>query len=552
MSLEIAAITGPLPLAEWSAVEGFDMPESLDQLVRDACARHSDRLAWTFIDHPDRPYAELTYGELGGAIDRHAAALTRAGVKPGTHVAVMLPNVPQFPLTWLALARLGAVIVPLNPVYTAREIEHVATKSQATHMIVEPERVETVLSAGAARAALSAGIIVTGDEVPTSVRRDVLCLDDLLAAAVSDEVPALNVVPETLLNIQFTSGTTGLPKGCMLTHRYWVQIGLVSVALGGPPRRMLADHPFFYMQNQAYLATALWAGAALVVTHGLSRSKCLEWIDDYEIDFSWFPDVLQDPSTPPGRARSLTYIPSEGLHGAEHAAVEARYGIVVRDHYASTEAGSAIAVPVDHGEMMARAGALGVAVPFRATKIVDAELNQVPPGIAGELCLSGPGMMLGYYDEPEINAQTFFDGWFRTGDLVVKEEDGQHFFLGRIKDSISRSGENVSAAEVEVVLESIRGVKEAAVIGVPDEDRGQEVKAYLIPTSREGRPEPETILEACRAELAPFKVPRFIEFVDELPLTPGSGKVSKGTLRTAKPDLRAGSYDRIVGAWLPD
>jgi acyl-CoA synthetase (AMP-forming)/AMP-acid ligase II len=551
MATETTALTGPLALADWPQLESTSLPASLDALVRQACARHPDSLAWQFVDVPDRRYARLTYGELDGVIDCYAAALMRAGVGRQTHVAVMLPNVPEFPLTWLALARLGAVMVPLNPAYTTREIDHVVGKSQATHMVLDGERAGVVLSAGSAGACLSGRIILIDDGADAAAK-PLLSLNALLAEAAEDGTPVVELEPETLVNIQFTSGTTGLPKGCMLTHRYWVQLGLVGVSLGGPSKRMLADHPFFYMQNQAYLATALWSGATLVVTRGLSRSKFLDWIDDYEIDFAWYVDVLSDPSIPPGRGRSLAHVPSAGVHGTEHAAVEERYGIVMRDHYASTEAGSAIAVPVDRGEMMATPGALGMTVPFRASKIVDGELNEVAPGVAGELCLHGPGMMLGYFDEPEINAQTFFDGWLRTGDLVIKEENGEHFYLGRIKDSISRSDENISAVEVEQVLEWIPGVDEAAVIGVPDEDRGQEVKAYILREPGAQDLDPEAIFEACRSQLALFKIPRFIEFVTEFPMTAGSGKISKGTLRTSKPDLRAGSYDRLASAWLPE
>lgn len=548
MTTEIASFAAPLAMADWPQVERVDLPASLDALVREACARYPESLAWEFIDVPADPYARLTYGELGGVVDRYAAALVRAGVRRQSHVAVMLPNVPEFPLTWLALARLGAVIVPLNPAYTPREIDHVVTKSRATHMILDHERVSVVLSAERAGACLSGPIVVVG---AGSAAAPLISLDDLLAASVMDDVPVLDLEPETLVNIQFTSGTTGLPKGCMLPHRYWVQLGLVTIALSGSPKRMLADHPFFYMQNQAYLTTALWCGATLVVTKGLSRSKFLDWIDTHEIDYTWYVDVLSEPSIHPGRGGSLKFVSSDGVHGAEHAALEERYGTVVRDLYASTEAAAAIAVPVDHPEMMETAGALGVAVPFRATKIVDGDLNEATPGAAGELCLRGPGMMLGYYDEPEINAQTFVDGWFRTGDLVIKREDGEHFFLGRIKDSISRSGENISSVEVEQVLESIPGVEEAAVIGVPDKDRGQEVKAYIIRDPGAQDLDPDVIFEACRSELAAFKIPRFIEFVKELPLT-GSGKVSKGTLRTSKADPRAGSFDRLASVWLPE
>jgi crotonobetaine/carnitine-CoA ligase len=547
MATEIDSLTGPLALADWPLVESLELPESFDELVRNACARPPDSLVWQFIDVPDRPYAKLTYGELDRVVDRFAAALIRAGVVQGTHVAVMLPNVPEFPLTWLALARLGAVIVPLNPAYTAREIDHVVSKSQATYIVADRER-GGMLGSAAASARLKDGILVIGaGDVAAPFRS----FDELLAAAADDTVPALDLQPETMLNIQFTSGSTGLPKGCMLTHRYWVQIAAVSVALHGAPKRILADHPFFYMQNQGYLATALRCGGTIVVTRGLSRSRFFDWVDTYEIDFAWYVDVLSDPSTPAGRGASLTYVPSAGIHGAEHAAVEKRFGLVMRDLYASTEAGGAIAVPFDRGEMMATPGAIGVALPFRSTKIVDGELRELPAGTPGELCVAGPGMMLGYFDEPEVNTRTFVDGWYRTGDLVIKDESGQHFFLGRIKDSISRSDENISAYEVEQVLESIPGVSEAAVIGVPDAERGEEVKAYIVRDPGASELDPETIFAACREQLAAFKIPRFIEFLSEFPLT-GSGKIAKTELREAKPDLRAGSYDRLAAAWLPD
>ena len=467
----------------------------------------------------------------------------------GSHVAVMLRNVPEFPLTWLALGRLGAVIVPVNPASTARELDYVATKSEASHIVIDVQYLRTFCEARAA-CEQTAGRVISacGNGAGEEAR---FCLEAQVEEAVGDDVPALDIDPDTLLNIQFTSGSTGLPKGCMLTHRYWLINGFVLAALSGSPQRLLADRPFFYLPNQAYLVQALWSGARLVVVPGPSRSRFLGWIDEYAIDFAWYVDILATTSPElPDVARTLKFVPSSGVHGETHARAEREYRVTIRDWYASTEVGPAVCVPAERGDLMARPLAIGLAAPFRETRIVDDGLCDVPPGIAGELCVRGPGMMLGYYNEPVANATAFFDGgWFRTGDLCTEDADGCHFILGRLSDSIRRSGESVSALEVEAALRRIPCVEAAAVIGVPDADRGQEVKAYLVVAPEcEADADIESIFAACREQLAPFKIPRYIEFRTEFAMT-ASGKIAKNTLREEKSDLTAGAFDRVRGRW---
>ncbi len=188
---------------------------------------------------------------------------------------------------------------------------------------------------------------------------------------------------------------------------------------------------------------------------------------------------------------------------------------------------------------------MGLRFPNRETRIIDADLREVPAGTQGELCFRGPGMMLGYHNRPEVNAELFLPGgWFRTGDLVRKDADGLHYFAGRVKDMVRRSGENISAVEVEQQIATMPGVAEAAVIGVPDARRGEEVKAFVVPASGTTLTA-EDIVNWLRPRLAPFKIPRYVEFRDELPHT-ASGKVAKSALRAEDP-YRAATVDTKRG-----
>ena len=230
--------------------------------------------------------AEYSWARLRTTVDHMRSGLHRAGVAPGDKVGLLLANGMAFPLSWLAIIDAGAVAVPMNRKYTAAEVEFVLTDADARWFITTDE----------ATARLSVG----GQIGPVPLTRVIAeetesvghHFADLLAAPVTDRIHVAH--PHDVANIQFTSGTTGLPKGCLLTHEYWIDFGVYSSALFDQPQRLLADHPFYYMQNQAYFWIALAGGGAVYVTSGLSRRKYMGWLVDHGIDFAGVDDHMLD------------------------------------------------------------------------------------------------------------------------------------------------------------------------------------------------------------------------------------------------------------------
>jgi acyl-CoA synthetase (AMP-forming)/AMP-acid ligase II len=496
------------------------MPEALDA----TSTRWPDRLAIHMVDTGE----ELTWAQLREHVSRLRSGLEALGVKPGDAIGIMLTNRIEWPITWLAAIEAGAVVVPVNPKYTTREIDFVLTDTNATWLVAAADLLEGHLADGKVGPVDTDHLIVVGEWAPEGTHD--------LAQARAHEITERRHKADRLdvVNIQFTSGTTGLPKGCVLTHCYWLHLGAWSAAVFGGAQRTLADHPFYYMQNQGYLAGAMASGGAIYVTHGLSRRRFMRWLVDYQIDSAWIDEDmlhLAEDWTPDDLA--LKIAPVSAIAKDLHRPLEERFGLKAREFYASTEIGGGTAVPVDRDDLTGT-GSMGFAWPGRETKIIGEDLAELAPGQTGELCVRGEAMMLRYHNRPEANAELFLEGgWFRTGDLVRKDADGQHFYLGRLKDIVRRSGENIAAAEVEMHITAMPGIYDAGVIAVPDPVRDEEVKAIIVL-------EPgieltaEQIVAWCHAGLAPFKVPRYIEFRDELPYTP-SGKVRKATLKEEAP-----------------
>jgi len=320
----------------------------------------------------------------------------------------------------------------------------------------------------------------------------------------------------------------------MLSHEYWLEMGTYSAALFFDPQHLLADHPFYYMQNQAYFMMALAAGGQLHVTPGLSRSKFMSWLLANDIDFAWIDEGMLDyPPSEADRQLRLKHAPVAAIPPALHRSLEERFGLKARDWYASTEAGAGTFVPWERDDLVG-CGSMGLCWPTRETKIVDAGLAELPPGVAGELLIRGSGMMLGYWNRPGTNAELILPGgWFRTGDIVRKYADGLHFYVGRTRDIIRRSGENIAAVEVEQQILAMPEVMDVAVVPVPDDDRDEEAKAIVVPHPG-SQIRAMDIIGWARGRLAPFKVPRYIEFRSELPHT-DNGKIAKSQLRDEPP-----------------
>ncbi|HET6501190.1 MAG TPA: AMP-binding protein [Amycolatopsis sp.] len=503
--------------------------DDLATLVRRAAAAWPERTAWIFDETGER----LTFGEIDRRSTGLARALAELGIGPGDRVAVMLRNEPGFPLLWLALAKLAAVLVPVNVNYRELDGTHVLRHSGARFAVAAEEFGELL-----ARIAPGAGVErvltlgeLTDREPPAGPGK---------SAAVAGELP---------VNIQYTSGTTGPPKGCVLPHRYWLTLahGLVT----GFPSISAADtlltaQPFHYVDPQWNVALGLASGATLVVLDRFHPSTFWAKVRGYRV--SWFYCLglmplllLRQEESAQDREHRVRAISASAIPRELHAALEQRWGAPWFEAFGMTETGGDLRVSeADHDELVGT-GCVGTPNPGREAMIVDESGRPVPRGRTGELVLRGVGMMHGYHDDPEATARAFRGGWFHTGDLAAMDQQGRVFYRGRTKDMIRRSGENISADEVERALLLHPAVRLAAVVAEPDELRGEEVHAFVV-LDREATP--DELAEFCAGKLAYFKVPRYWTIADTLPLTP-SERVAKGELdRSGLP-----GHDRLRGRW---
>ena len=526
------------------AFEREPMPESMASLLDAAAARFADRPAFVFFETGE----ELSFRALGERAGRLAAALGGLGAAKGTHVAVMVPNGPAFPVTWLALARLGAVMIPVNNRYTARELGYVLTDGDADFLVIHRDYLATLdgVDRSATRIGDSRVIVVGGGRGAPG--HD---WDELIAAAPAGAPPCARPAPDDLLNIQYTSGTTGFPKGCMQTHRYWLVMGKSSLYQAGyPARRILVNQFFYYLDPMLFITMGLFAGSTLYVCAKPSASRFMEWVREHGIDFCFlFEPIFKQPPHADDAKSALKLVCTFGFTKESHAELERRFATTAREWFGMTEIGSGLYLPVEDTHMVG-SGSCGIPAPFREVMIVGPDSKPVAVGEVGELCVRGPGVMLGYYRNPEANAASFIGDWFRTGDLFRRDERGYHTIVGRIKDMIRRSEENISAREVEAVLRLMPEIKEAAVVPIKDSLRGEEVKAYvqLMPGLAPPDVPPERILEHCAGQLARFKIPRYIEYRDSFTYGPAD-RVEKQKLVAETDDPRRNSYDRVERLW---
>ncbi|GAA1773021.1 ATP-dependent acyl-CoA ligase [Nocardioides hankookensis] len=467
----------------------------VDHLV--AAVEHwPGRPAWTFVG-ADGTERTLTFSAVGDQTSSLAQALRERGVGAGDRVAVMLDNQPEFPLVWLALMRLGAAMVPLNVRYRSADAGHVVADAGARLAVTSPSY------AGLLEPLLE--VVDVADLVPTGTWEQ---------GAVDPGAP---------VNVQYTSGTTGHPKGCVLTHRYWTTLG-TSMVEEFPhlvaDDVMLTAQPFFYLDPQWNVVSALLSGAHLVALDGFHPSTFWSQVRAHDVTYFYclaaMPTLLlKMPADDLDRAHRVRAVQCSAIPPALHADLEARWGVPWFEAFGMTETGADIRVsPDDHDELVG-SGCLGRPAAHREVRIDD----------DGQMWLRGPGMMTGYLGQPD----PFVDGWFPTGDLARLDDQGRVYLAGRLKDMIRRSGENIAAREVEDVLLTHPAVRLAAVVGVPDEIRGEEVKAYVVAPGTTS----DDLTAWAAARLASFKVPSVWEFRDDLPLT-ASHRVEKAALREGR------------------
>lgn len=519
----------PDSAAQWAARFeriGLGFPHmTVAEFAEAQCQAHGANTAIEVIETGE----SLTFSQLWQRVTEAAHGLHKLGVGRGDRVAVQLPNGWHYPAIWLALARLGAVHVPVNTRYTPEEVRFVLNDSGAQVMV-----------ALGAEASVVPGV------------QGVAVAELFQPPQSGAHLPPGPTDPETLLNIQYTSGTTGLPKGCMLSHDYWLVLARSAAAWDAEPaRRILSAQPYFYMDPQWITLKALLNGATMVIAPGLSSSRFLGWLIEHRIDWCMFPILMARlPLSGAEPQACLKQVATFGWDPETCRRFHDHYAGLAREGFGMTEIGLGTAMPAAAQQMFDSAST-GIAGPCRQTSVRRPDGSEAAPGEEGELWVRGRSIFQGYWNRPDATQQACpGEGWFRTGDLFVKDANGFHWIRGRIKDMIRRSSENIAAREVEAALCSLPGIVEAAALAEPDSLRGEEVLAVLqhadAPPS-----DMAAFVEGARPALAQrlavFKRPRYWIFTDHYPRT-ASNKVQKTQLRQAL--LGRPAFDSQTASWV--
>lgn len=512
-------------------------------------------LAQTAVRFPDRP-AILFYGrviryrELDALVSRFAQALSRQGVGKGSVVGIMLPNLPQTVIAFYGSLRAGATVTMINPLYVEPEIRQQVVDSGCETLVVFDQfypRVEPLLRQGHLKRVIQAGV---GDYLPwlkrllypLKARREgrrvrppahpaVHAFRPLLE--VPPEPPAVSVAPDDTALLQYTGGTTGVPKGVVLTHRNLVsnmwQCRQWCTTLREGEEVVLGVLPFFHVYGMSVCQNlAISLGCALVLLPRFQVREVLEAITRERVTL--FPGIpamyaainaYQNLDRYNLRSVRVCISGSGPLHPSIQERFESLTGAHLVEGYGLTEAAPVTHVnPIGQPVEKRRMRSIGVPLPDTDARIMDAETGQreLPVGEIGELVVRGPQVMRGYWRRDDETRQVLRDGWLYTGDMARRDEAGYFYIEDRKKDMIKSGGENVYPREVEEVLLRHPKVKDAVVVGIPQELRGELIKAYVV--LKEGKTAVSAdLLEHCRKELARFKVPKRVEFRKELPKT---------------------------------
>ncbi|GED26328.1 long-chain-fatty-acid--CoA ligase [Brevibacillus agri] len=486
--------------------------------------------AQNFPDHPAYIFSgeTTTYRELNQQVDELASGLAKLGIGKGDAVALIMDNRPQFVSAYYAILRTGAAVVPMNPIYTPREISFILANSQAK-AVIALAALEPVLTP------LKEQLEHVTHLIYTEATGDELTLEQVAQAGDGSFVEPERH-EDDLAVILYTSGTTGQPKGAMLSHRNMASnaeaMGILFELL--PEDRVVAVLPMFHVFCMTVcLNGPIRYGASIIIIPRFHPVEVVNTIREQKATcFAGVPTMynymLQLPNATKEDFASVRLccsggasMPVELLHK-----FEAKYEVMILEGYGLSEAAPATAFNPLRGTR--KPGSVGVNIPHVVNKVVDPEGNELPRGEVGELVVQGPNVMLGYLGLPEDTAATLRNGWLYTGDMARMDEEGYVYIVDRKKDMILVDGYNVYPREVEEVLYQHPAIIEAAVIGVPDEVHGEAVKAFVA--LKEVAVSQEDIVAFCQDKLAKYKVPRLVEIVPELPKN-STGKILRRSLR---------------------
>lgn len=498
--------------------------------------------------NPDKAYIYCndqvySYKETNDIAKKLANALLKIGIKKGDRISLTLPNIPEFVFAAHAVMKTGAILVPINPLYTLPEmVYHYADSGAETVIVYGPvaPRVLEVMRSG--KTALKTMIVlqVPGKEVALENAPDILDYATFMQDA-SNLEPDIHLDAKDIVILQYTGGTTGVPKGCCLTNSNFVAFYTVFIEWAKamfPPQelRTLCTVPLYHiygfnMQINANLAS----GGTMVLVPEVTPDTVLEAIDKY-LPTYWpaVPALIQmmnlHPGLPKSKASSIRFL----LSGSAPLPVEAMKqfeaitGSTIIEGFGGSETTNGVIV---NPKGKRKPGSVGLPFPDMDVKIVDLEngIDEMPSGEPGELILKGPLIIEKYWNKPEETAIALKDGWLYTGDIAYMDEDGYTYIVGRKKDMIISSGFNVYPRDIDELLYTHPKVLDAGAIGVPDPIRGEAIKVFLVLKAGESMTE-EEVIAFCKESLAAYKVPKYVEFLEDIPRT-NMKKVDRKALR---------------------
>lgn len=507
-------------------------PKSLTALLQSSVMLYPDKEA--LVDEKGR----LTYQEFQQQVDNLAFNLSSEWeVRPGDRVALLLNNCSEFCLCIFALAQLGAIAVPLNTRLKSGELQYMLDDSGSKYLVADsdfwPELADIK-----DRLATVKQVFTVGDQVPgETVSFAVLQVPG--RGSIRAEVHEDVVHEDEVALIMYTSGTTGRPKGAMLTHLGMIHsaVNFQQVFNTKPDERTLIVVPLFHVTGLiGQLIQILYVGGTAVLMKNYKTESMIRLMEQEKITFTFVvPTIyvlmllntnLDSYDLSPWRLAAYGGAP---MSEDTIQKLSGRFSnLKMHNAYGATETSSPATI-LPSKDCFRKIASVGLPVPVGECKVVDENGQELPPKQAGELWIKGPHVVPGYWANPEANAREFTDGFWHSGDLAMMDEEGYVYILDRKKDMINRGGEKIFCVEVENVLYSHPKIMEAAVVGLPDEVFGEQVKAVVVPKPDQTLT-PEEVREFVAGKLADYKIPKYVEFIDALPRNPG-GKVIKGLLR---------------------
>ena len=489
----------------------------------------------------------LSYAQLNGAANQVARGLAALGITRGDKVALSCPNLPYFPIVYYGILKIGAVVVPLNVLFKRREIAYHLADSQAKAYFCFQGTPQLPMGQEGHAAFTDTSscehfVMITADPSTASPIEDTTTLGQLMHN-LSPVFDTVQTEVEDGAVILYTSGTTGQPKGAELSHANMFLNALFSSQMLrlSPDDTTLIVLPLFHSFGQTVLMNAgIYAGTTNVLLPRFDADAVLSAMQKEQVSvFCGVPTMYWALLNHPDAekydlatiARNLrlcvsggSSMPVEVLRGFEE-----RFNVPILEGYGLSECSPVVSF--NHLDRERKPGSIGTPIWGMEARIVDVEGQTLSPGERGELVVRGHSVMKGYYNRPNDTAEVLYDGWFHTGDVATMDEDGYFYIVDRIKDMIIRSGYSVYPREIEDTLITHPDISLAAVIGVPHEQHGEEIKAYVI-LNKNATSNANTIMAWSKENMAAHKYPRLVEIVDTLPMT-ATGKILKKELRSA-------------------